>query len=169
MIALWSGLALASGIGGVIVQMQGPADQPDLAPIVQVIDSHGVMVEVPLKDDGQRPDDRKGDGIWSGLAPGVTGERFTVRLPAGPDLWMSGEFTVADPYKPTVRVRPAPGMQLISFEPQAAPGEPDRPADPWAPAEAQAASQRPGAWWLAPWIACLVGLGWGIRRWAAVA
>lgn len=148
------GAAQERQVAGVVIQLQGPADQPDLRPFVQVVDAAGTTVDVPLRDDGEPPDDRAGDAIWSGMAMGLSGSTYTVRLPAGPDSYMSGSFTVSDPWRPVVRFRPAPGGALVGFEPVAQPGEAEgQRRDPWAPGT-QRASDAPGVLWL-----LLAGLG----------
>lgn len=141
-------LAQDRQVAGVVIQMQGPADQPELRPIVQVVDASGAVAEVPLHDDAEPPDDRAGDGVWSGIAMGLTGSTFTVRLPSGPETWMAGSFTVSDPWRPVVRFRPAPGGALVSFEPVALPGQGEgQREDPWLPGT-QRASEAPSKLWL---------------------
>ncbi len=161
------GLALAQPreVAGVVVQMQGPADQPELKPIVQVVDAAGTVAEVPLHDDAQPPDDEAGDGVWSGIAMGLTGTDYTVRLPSGPDSWMEGRFTVADPWRPIVRFRPAPGGALVSFEPvaQGASSSASLRSNPWQPTT-RPASEAPSRWWGLLGAGVLVLLGVGIGR-----
>ena len=148
-----------------MIQMQGPADQPELNPIVQVLDEQGRAVDVPLHDDAEPPDERAGDGVWSGIALGMTGKTFTVRLPAGPDTWMSGAFTVSDPWRPIVRFRPAPGGSLVSFEPMADPdcgGSARR--DPWLPGTRRASDAPSRIWLFLASLGLVLAAALGARR-----
>lgn len=83
--------------GRLVVRVQANGRAFDAPVVAHFSTPEGEAAEAPLVDDGVRPDERAGDGVWSG-ATVIRGERATLRLSAGE--WEAGLADLALPSGP---------------------------------------------------------------------
>lgn len=90
----------------VLLELADPEGRLGAAPVVTVTASDGQARDLLPRDDGEAPDEKPGDGVYTHPLPQLPDGRVTVRVRAGAGVW-SGEADLVDSAGTTLVVRVA--------------------------------------------------------------
>jgi hypothetical protein len=159
-LAALTGPATAGARRGFLLQLHDPGGYLSGSPVVELKGSEGSTREVRPLDDGNPPDVKPDDDVWTVAVPSFLDPRVDIEIKASGRSWTGSAKLDPDDVKALVRLRLEPDGQALA-EAQQVPAAPAKGSSGSDQAAATSTGTGPGAllWALA---FAAVGLGTGL-------